>query len=66
MSDKMTSQEAERRVDSVFLCGGTPDEKRFALKRWQAAMKRDWKAGLKDAEEKSKDKQRRATSAPKS
>lgn len=44
MTEHMTAAEAERRVDSVFNCGGTPEQKRFALKRWTEAMSREWYA----------------------
>jgi hypothetical protein len=41
-SDQMTAAEAERRFDSVMICGGTPEERRFALKRWMDAYRREW------------------------
>jgi hypothetical protein len=40
--DRMTSAEAERRLDSIFICGGTPEERRFAIKRWTDALAREW------------------------
>jgi hypothetical protein len=38
----MTAEEAERRVDSVHYCGGSRDERVFALKQWMAAHEREW------------------------
>jgi hypothetical protein len=42
--DQMTAAEAERRVNSVYFCGGTPEERRYALRRWKDAILRESKA----------------------
>lgn len=42
MPKPMTSEEAERRVTTILLLGGTPEERVYALKRWQDAMRREW------------------------
>lgn len=43
-NDLMTAAEAERRLDTLYYCGGTPEERIFALKRWKAALAREWYA----------------------
>lgn len=42
MTQRMTAEEAERRFDSIMICGGTKDERRYALKRWMDAYRREW------------------------
>jgi hypothetical protein len=40
--DQMTAAEAERRLDSIYLCGGTPEERRYAIRRWKNALLREY------------------------
>jgi hypothetical protein len=40
-TDHMTAAEAERRLDSVLLLGGTEEERRFAIRRLKAAEMRE-------------------------
>jgi hypothetical protein len=39
--DHMTADEAGRRLDSVFLLGGTPDERRHAVRQFKEACLRE-------------------------
>jgi hypothetical protein len=41
-SDRLTAAEAERRVNSTHYCGGTPEQRRFAIRRWTDALRREW------------------------
>lgn len=41
-TDHMTAAEAERRLDSVYLLGGTADERRYAIQRWKSALLREY------------------------